>query len=159
MRSLMKDPGTSTAPGNDLQAVQIVKGWVDASGRTHERVFDVAGDLDNGATVDEETCAPIGEGSSQLCAVFEDPSFDPADGAFYYARVLENPSCRWSTYACKEAGVDPFATDCADQAEVQGRAFANCCLTESNDPFLSPTIQERAWTSPIWYDPSRHGAE
>ncbi|MCW5954616.1 MAG: DUF3604 domain-containing protein [Propionibacteriaceae bacterium] len=52
---------------------------------------------------------------------------------------------------CKEAGVDPFASDCATQAAAAGADFANCCLNETNDPVLSPTIQERAWTSPIWY--------
>jgi hypothetical protein len=149
----VKDPGTAGSPGTALQRVQVVKGWVDAGGQTHERVFDVAGDAGNGATVDPATCRPVGAGASELCAIWSDPEFDPSQHAFYYARVLENPTCRWSTLACKAEGVDPFAPHCAVQAEGKSPALANCCLDETNDPFLSPVIQERAWTSPIWYRP------
>ena len=148
-----KDPGTAATAGVDLQRVQIVKGWVDAAGATHEAVYDVAGRADNGAGVDPGTCAPTGPGAAELCAVWEDPHFDPAARAFYYARVLENPSCRWSTVVCKDAGVDPFAADCVAQAATADAAFADCCLTQADDPFLSPTIQERAWSSPVWYRP------
>jgi hypothetical protein len=66
---------------------------------------------------------------------------------------LENPTCRWSTLVCKEAGVDPFSADCAAQAEAASEDFANCCIREADDPFASPLVQERAWTSPIWYRP------
>jgi len=149
----MKDPGTASQPGADLQRVQIVKGWVDADGQTHEQVFDVAGNAENGATVDPVTCTPMGSGARELCVVWRDPTFDAAQHAFYYARVLENPTCRWSTLVCKAEGVDPFAADCAAQAAARGPVFADCCLDESNDPFLSPAVQERAWTSPIWYRP------
>jgi hypothetical protein len=149
----VKDPGTPLEPGTDLQRIQIVKGWVDADGAPHERVIDVAGDAANGAGVDPATCAPTGAGATELCAVWEDPEFDPTARAFYYARVVENPVCRWSTRVCKQAGVDPFAADCAAQAALAPAAFADCCLGEANDRFLSPTIQERAWTSPVWYRP------
>ena len=82
-----------------------MKGWVeDGAGR--ERVFEVAGDAGNGADVDLDSCTPRGRGSDQLCAVWDDPEFDPAAPAFYYARVVENPSCRWSTWVCSRAGVD-----------------------------------------------------
>ena len=147
------------APGDvDLQRVQIVKGWVDASGNTQERVVDVAGNAANGASVDPTTCTPTGSGAAELCAVWEDPNFDPSERAFYYARVLENPVCRWSTLVCKQNGVDPFAADCAAQAAAAPAAFADCCLAAGNaDPFLSPTVQERAWTSPIWYRPESLG--
>ena len=147
------------APGGvDLQRVQIVKGWVDASGATQERVVDVAGNAANGASVDPTTCTPTGSGAAELCAVWEDPDFDPSERAFYYARVLENPVCRWSTLVCKQNGVDPFAADCAAQAAAAPAAFADCCLAAGNaDPFLSPTVQERAWTSPIWYRPESVG--
>lgn len=152
----MKDPGSATAPGTDLQRVQIVKGWVDADGAPHERVIDVAGDAANGAGVDPATCATTGSGAAELCAVWEDPEFDPGERAFYYARVLENPVCRWSTRVCKTAGIDPFAPDCAAQAAT-APDFAACCLGEANDAFVSPTVQERAWSSPVWYRPEAVG--
>ena len=144
----MKDP-----QGTDLQRVQIVKGWADADGTTHDQTFDVAGNAANGAGVDPTTCAPTGTGAADLCAVWTDPDFDPAQHAFYYARVVENPTCRWSTRICQQAGVDPFAADCAARAAAAPPEFADCCLGKTNDAFLDPTIQERAWTSPIWYRP------
>jgi hypothetical protein len=149
----VKDPGTATLPGTDLQRVQIVKGWVDQSGETHEQVFDVAGDANNGATVDPVTCAPVGTGFGELCTIWRDPTFDRDQHAFYYVRVLENPTCRWSTLVCKSAGVDPLSPDCATQAAAAGAPFGVCCLDETNDPFMEPVIQERAWSSPIWYRP------
>jgi hypothetical protein len=161
--SALKDAGISGNPGTDLQRAQIIKGWVDADGQTHERVVDVAGDADNGAWVDPESCARTGTGSSALCTVWEDPDFDPAQPAFYYARVLENPTCRWSTLQCQAAGVNPFADDCEAQAATrtaraqergaEGDVYGKCCLREEEEPFYSPVIQERAWTSPIWYEP------
>ncbi len=153
----MKDAGTASSPGADLQRIQIVKGWVDDKGATQERVVDVVGDAQNGASVDPATCEPTGTGSSELCTVWEDPDFNPGERAFYYARVLENPVCRWSTRICKQEGVDPFASDCAAQAAAADPAFADCCLAGSGDRFLSPTVQERAWTSPIWYRPEAVG--
>jgi hypothetical protein len=149
----MKDPGTASAPGADLERIQIVKGWLDAKGETHERVYDVAGQIHAGLGVDPATCTPQGAGASELCAVWRDPHFKRGERAFYYARVLENPTCRWSTRVCKAAGVDPFTGDCAAQAAQAGTAFADCCLGPSNDAFMDPVIQERAWTSPVWYRP------
>lgn len=147
-----KDPA-----GVDLERVQIVKGWVDADGATHERVYDVAGPVGDGPAVDAATCAPAGAGAAELCARWEDPDFDPQQRAFYYVRVLERPSCRWSTRLCLEHGVSPFAADCAAQAAGKDPAFASCCLDETTDAFLSPLVQERAWTSPIWYRPDGVG--
>jgi len=141
-----KDPA-----GVDLQRVQIVKGWVDAAGEVHETVVDLAGDAGNGAGVDEATCAPTGAGAAELCAVWTDPDFDPTRESFYYVRVLENPTCRWHAWACKDAGVDPFAADCLEQAAVVGAPFDQCC--DGQDPWVTPVIQERAWTSPVWYRP------
>ena len=137
-----RDPGTPSAPGGLLQRVQIVKGWVDAGGQSHEKVFDVAGDASAAATVDTATCTPSGPGAESLCAVWEDPEFDAAQRAFYYARLLENPSCRWSTYVCNS-----LALDCAVPASVPAE-YAECC-----NPAVPKTIQERAWSSPIWYRP------
>jgi hypothetical protein len=160
----LKDPDSAA-----LQRIQVIKGWVDGGGQTHEEVVDVVGDAENGAGVDTATCKPRGKGFKELCTVWEDKQFDATEAAFYYARVLENPTCRWSTLQCKAAGVDPFATaqKCQQQAEAANAKavadgeiesgetpFSNCCLTEQNDPFMERTIQERAWTSPIWYAPS-----
>ena len=83
-----------------------------------------------------------GEGAASLCSLWRDPDFDPKQRAFYYARVLENPTCRWSQRLCVDAGVD-----CA-QPETYLPNFSGCCL-----PTHRPTVQERAWSSPIWYSP------
>ena len=160
--SAVKDPGIVGRPGNDLQRIQIIKGWLDADGNTHEEVYDVAGDKNNRAWVDANSCQPTGSGASSLCAVWEDANFDPGQRAFYYARVLENPSCRWSTLHCQAAGVNPFADNCTEQAtaltarlqeeqDAIGDVYGNCCKRAEEEPFYSPVIQERAWTSPIWY--------
>ncbi|MEP5566235.1 MAG: DUF3604 domain-containing protein [Halioglobus sp.] len=163
--SAAKDPGSPGNPGIDLQRVQIIKGWLDADGLTHETVFDVAGNPDNGAGVDPQSCAPTGSGYKNLCTVWRDPQYNSDESAFYYVRVLENPSCRWSTLQCQAAGVNPFAENCADQAAQQteklqdegaiGDVFGRCCLDAAKEPFYSPTIQERAWTSPIWINANK----
>ncbi|MEP6159025.1 MAG: DUF3604 domain-containing protein [Halieaceae bacterium] len=159
--SAMKDAGSPGNPGVDLQRVQIVKGWIDQHGNTREAIHNVAGNPDNGASVDPGNCALTGTGHAELCAVWQDPDFDPDEDAFYYARVLENPSCRWSTLQCQAAGVNPFASNCAEQAAARtearqdegawGDVYGRCCLDPVAEPFYSPIIQERAWTSPIWY--------
>lgn len=164
--SALKDPGVPGRGGNDLQRIQIIKGWLDAQGSTQEQVFDIAGDKDNGAWVDSASCQTTGAGSKALCAVWKDDSFDPGQRAFYYARVVENPSCRWSTRHCQVAGVNPFAENCRQQADAltaklqeeqgaMGDVYGNCCKKTEDEAFYSPVIQERAWTSPIWYQPNR----
>jgi uncharacterized protein DUF3604 len=163
--SAAKDPGTARHPGLDLQRVQIIKGWLDSAGNTHERVYDVAGTPDNRASVDPNTCLPTGSGHKNLCTVWRDPEYNSRESAFYYVRVLENPSCRWSTLQCQAAGVNPFAENCADQAAEQtarlqdegavGDVYGRCCLDPQQEPFYQPTIQERAWTSPIWINTSK----
>jgi len=135
----LRDAGTATRPGTPLQRIQIIKGWV-AQGETFESVFEVAGDPHNGAGVDEKTCIASGTGFANLCTVWRDPEFDPSVPAFYYARVVENPVCRWSTHLCNAAGVD-----CGEPATV-APGFEPCC-----DTSYPRTIQERAWTSPIWF--------
>lgn len=163
--SAQKDAGTRYGEGTDLQRIQIIKGWIDSDGQTHEQVIDVAGDPNNNADVDPESCAPRGAGYAQLCKVWQDPEYDTQQNAFYYARVLENPSCRWSTLQCKAAGVDPFSNQCQQQAEVananaiknlsaEGDVYGKCCIDPNTEPFYSPVIQERAWTSPIWVKPT-----
>ncbi len=129
--------------GHVLERVQIIKGWIDANGAPRERVFDVAGEVNPDASVDMATCTPRGEGHDQLCSVWSDPEFDPGLASFYYARVLENPTCRWTWHACLAAGVD-----CDGTFGPRGH-LAACC-----DEQVPKTIRERAWTSPIWYTPA-----
>lgn len=115
-----------------LQRIQIIKSWIDGNGATHQAVHNIAGDPHNGASVDPASCEVSGEGFRQLCATWRDPDFDPAVSAVYYARVLENPSCRWSRHDCNRLPEDQRPPSCSD-------------------PELPWQIQERAWTSPIWY--------
>ncbi|MCS5594585.1 MAG: DUF3604 domain-containing protein [Porticoccaceae bacterium] len=163
--SAQKDSGTEGSPGNDLQRLQMIKGWVDDSGNTHEKVYDIAGDPNNGASVSHQSCATQGIGYTQLCTVWKDPHFDIQENVFYYARVIENPSCRWSTLQCQAGGVNPFDKSCPTQAAAatqlsidqgaSGDVYGKCCINAAAEPFYSPTIQERAWTSPIWTQAAR----
>ncbi len=137
-----QDAGTKNSPGNALQRIQIIKGWIDTSGKRHERVVDVAGDPDNGAAVDINSCKTTGTGFANLCAIWTDDQFDPAERAYYYSRVVENPSCRWSQRIC-----NANAVDCSNPDTI-GEGLEGCCATEHR-----PVIQERAWSSPVWYKP------
>lgn len=127
--------------GANLDRIQVVKGWVDASGKTHERVHDVA--VSGGRTIDADGRArqPVGStvdvanatwtntiGAPELITVWKDPEFDPRQRAFYYARVLEIPTPRWTAYDAKRFGTKPL-------------------------PGTTMTLQERAYTAPIWYTP------
>ncbi len=124
-----------------LQRVQIVKGWLE-EGESKERVYDVvcsdglAVDTqshrcpDNDATVNLNDCSISRDlGAVELVTLWEDPDFNEGVRAYYYARVLENPSCRWSTWDAIRLGIKP-------------------------NPDLPASHQERAWSSPIWYNPS-----
>ena len=130
-----RDP--SSAP---LARLQVVKGWVEG-GEAHERVYDAACSNglaadetthrcpDNGARVNLADCSISDDvGAAELRTLWTDPDFDPAQRAVYYVRALENPSCRWSTWEAVRAGVEPR-------------------------PDLPATLQERAWSSPIWVAP------
>lgn len=134
-----RDPNSAA-----LQRLQIVKGWT-ADGKNHERVYDIAcsdgGAVDpdtqrcpdNGAQVNLSNCAITQNvGAANLEMAWQDPDFNPNHRAFYYARVLENPTCRWSTWDAIKAGVQPRSD-------------------------LKKTLQERAWTSPIWVLPIAAG--
>lgn len=119
-----------------LQRLQIIKGWLE-DGVLRESVVDLA--AAESATVDPDTCAVSGEGPRRLCVVWDDPDHDPSQGAVYYARALEAPSCRWSQQLCVDQDVD-----CDDPPD----GMAACCA-----PAHQATIQERAWSSPIWFRP------
>ncbi|MBL9040703.1 MAG: DUF3604 domain-containing protein [Myxococcales bacterium] len=129
-----RDPGDGRKPGTPLQVVQIIKGTL-VAGSAQTKVFDVAGNRKNGATVDLATCALVGDGADSLCGTFTDPEFDKSQPAFYYVRVLENPSCRWNTQLCNALPAASRPAPCSD-------------------PEAPKTIQERAWASPIYYVPS-----
>jgi Protein of unknown function (DUF3604) len=131
-----KDPGSA-----NLQKVQIIKGWSE-NGQTFEQVYDVSCSdglhpdakthrcEDNGAKVSLTDCSYTkGKGATELSTTWTDPDFKPSERAFYYARALENPTCRWSTYDALKAKLP---------------------LPES----VPSAIQERAWSSPIWYTPA-----
>jgi len=137
----LRDPGSADAPGALLQRVQIVKGWLEGE-TLRERVYEVAGTPESAADVDLASCEPRGAGADQLCTVWSDAEFDPRAPAFYYARVVENPTCRWSARLCLAAGVD-----CREPARVPA-GFEDCCGEDHRW-----TVQERAWTSPIWHAP------
>jgi len=147
-----------------LQEIQIIKGWVDERGpKTHEKVFTVVGG-DRKSWV-SKSCERMGEGYKELFGVWEDPEFDPKVPAFYYVRVLENQVCRYSTQICQQKyQVNPLDSNCAKQLKalqlsadpsdrLKAADAAYCCSNETTDPIVQPVIQERAWTSPIWYTP------
>jgi len=127
--------------GANLDRIQIIKGWLDKKGRTHEQVYDVA--WSTGREPDGNGVLPaVGNtvdiaaanwsntiGASELGTVWTDPEFDPDQSAFYYARVLEIPTPRWIVYDAFRFGVD-----IPDGAET--------------------VHQERAYTAPIWFDPN-----
>jgi hypothetical protein len=131
----MRDPD-----GANLDRVQIIKGWLDAAGKTQEQVYDVAWSGNRKAGADGKL-PPVGNtvdiaeatysnsiGAPYLTAYWKDPSFDPQQRAFYYVRVLEIPTPRWTTFDAKIFGVK-LPTD------------------------VPASIRERAYTSPIWYTP------
>lgn len=120
--------------GGLLQRLQLVKVWHDGEGGFHQSVVDIAGDADNGASVDTRTCAVSGPGEMQVCATWRDPDFDPDQPVAWYLRVLENPSCRWSWRQCLSL--------------PEGERPSTC-----SDPAIPRVIQERAWSSPVWYAP------
>ena len=133
----LKDP-----IGANLDRYQIVKGWVDAKGEMQEKVYDVAWSGDRkpgadgkvppvGSTVDVASATWTNTiGAPELIAVWTDPDFDPAQRAFYYGRVLEIPTPRWTAYDAKYFNV-------------------------KMGPEVTMQMQERAYTSPIWYTPPK----
>ena len=128
--------------GANLDRVQIIKGWLDDDGETHERIYDLAVSDGRQIGADGRARDPVGTtvdiknatftntiGAAMLTAHWQDPNFDPAESAFYYVRVLEIPTPRWTTYDA---------------------AFFDIDLPDN----VPATIQDRAYTSPIWYTPA-----
>ena len=131
-----KDPKTTS-----LQRLQVIKGWIDPTdGSTHEKVYDAACSdglkvnpktnrcPDNGARVNLSNCSVSELGAVELKTVWTDPEFNPKQSAFYYVRVLENPSCRWTAW------------DAVNNDKKPREDFDHI-------------TQDRAWSSPIWYSP------
>jgi hypothetical protein len=126
--------------GANLDRIQIVKGWLDAKGELHEKVYDVAWGGDRkpdkdgklpsvGSTVDVANATWTNTiGAPELITFWQDPAFNAAERAFYYARVLEIPTPRWTAYDAKRFGTKPL-------------------------PGTRMTVVERAYTAPIWYTP------
>ncbi|MEO1267858.1 MAG: DUF3604 domain-containing protein, partial [Myxococcota bacterium] len=157
-------PGApGTAPKFIVQAVQhevplavteIVKVWVDRSGQTQETIITASGARDNGATVDTATCErsdPMGMGMANACTVVTDPDFNPRLPAVYYMRVLENPSCRFNRWRCiaqQQQRDNPPENDPLCGEPIPPPEDDRCA---EEDP--RSVQQERAWTSPIWYEP------
>ncbi len=127
--------------GANLDRLQVIKGWLDNKGKSHERIYDIAVSGDRkigadgrarepvGSTVDIENAAYTNTiGAPLLAGYWEDPDFNPKQSAFYYVRILEIPTPRWTTYDAAFFGID----------------------RPDNVP---ATVQDRAYTSPIWYTP------
>lgn len=127
--------------GANLDRIQVIKGWLDEKGESHERIYDVA--VSGGRTIgkDGRCKTPVGStvdidkatwtntiGQAVMAAYWQDPDFDPQESAFYYVRVLEIPTPRWTTYDA---------------------AFFNIKRPDN----VPATVQDRAYTSPIWYTP------
>jgi hypothetical protein len=133
----LKDP-----IGANLDRIQVIKGWLDASGKVQEKVYDVVwGDSDKRQSGADGKLPPVGNtvdvanaiwtntiGDPELITVWTDPEFDPKVRAFYYARVTEIPTPRWTAYDAKRFNV-------------------------TMPPEVPMVTQERAYTSPIWYTP------
>jgi len=130
---------TMDPDGANLDRVQVIKGWLDANGKTQERIYDVAVSDDRSINKDGRCTTAVGNtvdvadasytntiGDALLTAFWEDPEFDDSLNAFYYVRVLEIPTPRWTTHDAKFFGVE---------------------IPEG----APKSIQERAYTSPIWY--------
>ena len=124
-----RDPSRLGAP---LQQLQLVKGWIDAEGQRRTEVILLAGGP-NDARVDLTTGERTGEGHDSLCAVYRDEDFDPGQSTYYYLRAVENPSARWSVFDCLRLPEGERPAVCSDGSYPQ-------------------TIQEMAWTSPIWHE-------
>ena len=149
-----KDPALPSG----LQRLQIVKGWIE-NGLPKEKVWTIASDGGDPTVpetyVDPTTCTIKNAGKSSLCTIWEDPEFDAAQDAFYYVRLLETPTCRWSTLQCNALTGDD-RTACEAELNTPGATSSDDSFNydEAKGVTVQRLIQERAWTSPIWYESS-----
>jgi hypothetical protein len=129
--------------GANLDRVQVIKGWLDSKGETHEQIWDVAVSGDRKIEAEGRCKTPVGNtvnvpdasyrntiGAPMLLGYWKDPKFNPKERAFYYVRVIEIPTPRWTAYDAKYFGV-------------------------KMPPEAPMTTTERAYTSPIWYTPGK----
>ena len=147
------------AEGAPLERIQVIKGKLTEAGSVETSVVTIAGAADRPNPNADCTVDTTG-GAETLCAVWTDPEFKPGEDSYYYARVLQQPTCRWNTDRCVEQGVSCSELDAADGTfpEATGNAgFEGCCdIIGAPGSFAGTNrfdvIRERAWTSPIWYE-------
>jgi Protein of unknown function (DUF3604) len=147
------------ADGAPLERIQIIKGKLTALGAVDTSVFTIVGAADSPAPNGDCTINTAARPET-LCAVWTDPEFDRSEDAYYYARVLQQPTCRWNTFRCIHQGVDCNALDGTDgtfPAESGNAGYEGCCdITGAPGAFTGTNrfdvIRERAWTSPIWHE-------
>ena len=150
-----QDPGGNN-PGIPLQRIELIKAWADEQGqRKQQRITLQSNDE---APMPGPRCEQELSGPSQMCAVFQDSNFNPNEGAAYYARAMENESCRWTTQMCVNANVqcdllDPTNGQFPQATGLSG--YEGCCRIQEEAGryrglFRMITQQERAWSSPVW---------
>lgn len=149
--------------GHPLQGLDLIKGYVDQDGQARVRVFnDVVKTAHPVNRPNRQSCAvEVGHHPESLCAIWQDESFDADASAYWYARVREVPSCRWSAWMCNvEAQADCSLLDPANGMfpEDSGmRGYEGCCAVQgepgsfTGENFFN-TLEQRAWASPIWYE-------
>ncbi len=130
--SVQADAGSDDFPGVGLERVQVVEGWVEPDGSIGEKVHDLAISADAG-WLDSDSCE-AGGGEPAFCLQWQPPDFEPQRASFWYLRALEVSTCRWSTRQCASFDEAERPPRC-DEGQVQEH------------------VQQRAWSSPIWYDP------
>lgn len=157
----MQDPGGAQA-GLPLQALDIVKGFVDGQGEPRVRAYEAVVRTPHAVLPPAPDCSVLpAQHPAQLCVTWQDPDFDPARDAYWYARAREIPSCRWSTQRCVSAGVDCAALQASNGLFAETGPWAGhegCCLIEGGPGSFTgrnifAAIEERAWASPVWYEP------
>jgi len=156
----MQDPGGSE-PSLPLQAIDIVKGYVNAAGAPKVRAWDGVARTSHAVEPPAADCSVAAGGHpEQLCVTWRDPDFHGERDAWWYARVREIPSCRWSTQLCVSSGVDCAALSPANgifPAESGWQGYEGCCRIEGapgtfRGRNIFASIEERAWASPVWFE-------